>query len=144
MFTKPCERANLGCLGLAKAHCLSRLETRRFCSPKCVYLARVDGGLGPGVLLTREQLSAAGKSGGREAGVRRRRAAMLKTIGPLQVEAKRTLEFAGARLRPEDLKAIEYLLANIYIAGWKKGYQARWQKDKVACLEQARKREAAA
>lgn len=139
MFTKPCARAPRGCLALAKAHCVSRLAQRQFCSPKCVYLARVEGGLGPGLLLTHEQLSAAGKSGGREAGVSRRRAAMLKAIGSVEQEARQALTNTGSTLKPEDFKAIEYLLANIYLAGWKRGHQAGWSKAE-AFLEQARKR----
>jgi hypothetical protein len=84
-----------------------------------------------------------GRRGGSETGRQRRRTSMLSTIGSVEAEARRVLENSGSRLKPEDFKTIEYLLANVYIAGWKRGYQAGWRKER-AFVEQARKRDAAA
>jgi hypothetical protein len=83
-----------------------------------------------------------GRRGGSETGRQRRRQSMLSTIGSVEEEARRVLENSGSRLTPADFKTIEYLLANVYIAGWKRGYQAGWRKER-AFVEQARKATAA-
>lgn len=137
MFTKPCERADRGCDGLAKADTLKKLEARRFCSLRCCAIERVAGGHRPDAGMTRTQRATSGRSGGTESGARRRRAVMLKAIGSVEAEAQIAIERSGSRLRPRDFKAIEYLLANVYLEGWRRGSQARWRKNKTA--EQAQK-----
>jgi len=89
---------------------------------------------------TKSECSAMGKRGGATSGCRRRRAAMRRALGPIDVQA--LLDRTGSMLTPEGRAALDALHGRIYLHGWDRGYQAGWgqrKRDSRAFLEQAQK-----
>ena len=138
MFTKPCERADRGCAGLAKGLSRNQLAKRRFCSLKCLYEHRRETGALPVPHLTSEQRRAFGRKGGIVGGARRRRQA-------LQTYVDSTTAQIPESLRGKLTFREQTLLTVLMVRTWEEAHRlgmtcARQQ----GYAEQARKRATAA
>jgi hypothetical protein len=78
--------------------------------------------------LTTERYREIGQRGGALSGSRRRAAAMQRTVGSVEDVAREALSSTASTLTPEDLKAIEHILAQVYGVGWDRGYQTGWRQ----------------
>jgi hypothetical protein len=145
MFTKPCERASLGCEGLAHANTQRNLARRRFCGQRCAYLHRVDIGKQPSWNLTTAQRSEAGRRGGRSGAVRRRKVAVMAAAKHVRGLMPQWLR---ARLTEREDGLITAMLIRAWEMGHKRGMHCarhRQQAEELrAFLEQARKQATAA
>jgi hypothetical protein len=86
-----------------------------------------------------------GQRGGAISGCRRRRAAMRRSLGPVDVQA--ILERTGSTLTSDGREALDALHGRIYLQGWDRGYQAGWgqrKRDSRVFLEQQKKTKEAA
>jgi hypothetical protein len=145
MYTKPCERADRGCVELASAQSPRLLGKMRFCSLRCSYIARVEAGTQPRWNLTAQQRHDAGRTGALVGHARRRKAAVLKAAQHVNGLMPIALRL---RLTEREQALITAMLVRAWEMGHKRGMQReRKRKDSLgprAFLEQARKRDHAA
>jgi hypothetical protein len=145
MFTKPCERSNRGCEGLAHAKTRKNLARRRFCGMRCSYLHRVEIGRQPTWNLTAEQRSEAGRRGGTSGAVRRRKAAVLAAASHVNGLMPQWLR---ARLTERETGLITAMLVRSWEMGHKRGLYCERKRQQAielrAFLKQARKPKEAA
>jgi hypothetical protein len=120
-LTKPCARAARGCAGIIEAPGPKTLAKRDFCSVSCAVRARLEAGWQPDRSFTLEQRRRGGKRGGKLAGLRRRRQALVGAVAKLRKFL--TPEFLDG-LSAEQEARVRVLLARAYRVGHRRGYRA--------------------
>jgi hypothetical protein len=120
-MTKPCARAPRGCLGIIEAPGPKTLAKREFCSGSCAVRARLEAGWHPDRALTRDQRRRGGQQGGKVAGMRRRRQALMGAV--LKLGKFLTPEFLEGLSAAQEAR-VRVLLGRAYRIGHRRGYRA--------------------
>lgn len=134
MFTKPCGRADRGCLGLAHARTPRILAQRQFCSYRCGYLDRVERGVQPQWKLTPEARREAGRKGGANGAAKRRKAAIHAHVTKVTNLIPRDLM---RKLTHREQALVALLLTKSYERGYRRGSSA--EQKRSSRMEQAQK-----
>lgn len=121
MISKPCGRADRGCTGIVEAPGPKTLAGREYCCVRCAVHARMEAGWKPELGLTREQKQLGGKRGGKIAGLRRRKVALITAVRVMAPFF--TPEFCEG-LSNDQLARVKVIIGRSFRRGYRSGYRA--------------------
>lgn len=133
-MTKPCGRADRGCLRLIEAPGPKTLASKQFCSLSCSARARFEAGWNPLKSMTREQRSRGGRKGGKASAVHRQRRAALNAIARLEPQLL-TPAFVE-ELSRDQIARLKAILVRADRQAYKRGFHAGWTSGRAGRPEQ--------